>query len=688
MKTRISYLITIFAAAQLWAQPAMDNGFQLLEKGEFEAAGDFFEDVLKRHPENKTAQICYGRALGLSGGPAKANTLFANLLKKYPNDLEIQLNYNESLLWAGEFQGAKPLYRDLIRAYPANFNARLGYANTLSNLKEYQEALVQVHKALDLDPGNASALTSKKYILLGHANTKVEKQQYSEAKAILKAIFEDYPEDKETLLSLANIHLINMELDSARISYHRMATTAKDSVIALNGLALTEHLGENEKQALLLSKESLELATIMENYELLERTYNRYVQALIWNDKYSKAKSEIAQLENKYGQRPWLISLKAMLGMYTSDTKASLKQYELLLKIDSTSFDGNLGKANALFASDRIIDAYKTGIQTLEIFENQKDARSLIEKVNKKYVPTITETLSYSFDNGNNVAYSSNTELRTYFSPKLSANLSYQSRTTENTLSNASATTRLLTGGIAYKLLPKTSVEVGAGINEARFGSQRFSQPMLKAGLKLQPYRMQNLEVDYLREVQQFNAELVSRDIVMEHYGVKYHLATNFKLGWYTQLMHTEQNDGNSRQLLFSSLYYKLFKKPGIKAGVNFQYFGFSVQKPELYFSPEQYQATEVFAEARGDLFTKTSYAFTLAAGAQKIEQQASMNIIRTEARIGSELSQRWYMALYGKYSNSASATATGFTYTEMGVSLKWDLSKKPLFHKRLLNLN
>lgn len=688
MKTVIFKLIALGAVAQLWGQPAMDNGFQLLENGEFEAAEDFFEDVLKSNPENKTAQICYGRALGLNGGPTQANSLFGDLLKKYPNDLEIKLNYNESLLWAGEFQRAKPLYKELIRTYPGNFNARLGYANTLSNLKEYEEALVQVHKALNLDPGNGSALTSKKYILLGYANTKVEKHQYAEAKALLKRIFQDFPEDKESLASLANIHLIKMDLDSARIVYKRMATTPQDSVIALNGLALTEHLGEKEKQALLLSEESLKMAMEIKNQELLERSHNRHVQALIWNGKFGKAKSEIAKLENSYGQRPWLISLRAMLGMYTSNPKSSLEQYDLLLEKDSTSFDGNLGKANALFASDRVLEAYVAGSNTLEIFENQKDARSLIEKINKKYIPTITETFSYSFDNGNNVAYANNLDLRTSFSPKLSAHLGYQYRTTENSVTNSQATTQLLAGGISYKLMPKTLVEVGGGLNNAQFGTQRFTQPMLKASLKLQPYRMQNLEVDYLREVQQFNAELVARDIVMEHYGLKYHMATNFRLGWYTQLMYTGQNDGNSRQLLFSSLYYKLFKKPGIKAGLNYQYFGFSEQRPELYFSPEQYQAMELFAEASGDLFTKTSYAFTLAAGTQKIEQEAGMNIFRAEARIGSDLSQRWRMDLFGKYSNSASATATGFTYTEMGISLKWDLSKKPLFHKRMLNLN
>ncbi|MFT7499184.1 MAG: hypothetical protein ACI8QP_001782, partial [Porticoccaceae bacterium] len=35
---------------------------------------------------------------------------------------------------------------------------------------------------------------------------------------------------------------------------------------------------------------------------------------------------------------------------------------------------------------------------------------------------------------------------------------------------------------------------------------------------------------------------------------------------------------------------------------------------------------------------------------------------------------------LYGLHSNIASTTATGFTFTEVGFRLRWDLFKKPIF--------
>ena len=120
------------------AQDDMSPGFKLLEKGDFEKAESFFESYLQSDPENKTANLCYGRAVGLSGDPKRATVLFGSLKDQYPNDYEITINYNESFLWDKQYNKAKPLYQDLVEKYPDKFGAVLGYANTLSNLKEYK----------------------------------------------------------------------------------------------------------------------------------------------------------------------------------------------------------------------------------------------------------------------------------------------------------------------------------------------------------------------------------------------------------------------------------------------------------------------------------------------------------------------------------------------------------------------
>lgn len=687
MKYKCSFnpiLFFVLNVISVVAQNSMEAGFQLLEKGQFDDAELFFETYLKSDPDNKTAKICYGRAIGLSGEPKKAMALFATLLESFPNDFEIQINYNESFLWDQQYSKAKPLYAGLVANYPNNFGAVLGYANTLSNLKEYKAALNWVNKALEIQPGDESATISKKYIKLGYANQFVNQQLYDQGKQLLKEIFIDYPEDKDALLNLANVYLITKEVDLAKATYLRYATSPKDSIIALNGLALAEHIGENDKEALHLTREAISKVSKYKENELAERTYDRYVQALIWNRKFKTAKRQIDSLNKTNPNRDWVLSLKATLGLYTANTKMSIDSYDALLIQDSTSFDGNLGKANALFAADHIDDAYKAAFKTLGIYENQKDAVGFIDKLNTIYTPSIEEHAAFTFDNGNNIAFYTNTRVDVSFSTKFRTTVSYLYRSTENTITLNKAKSHVFLTGLEYKLFPKTNVKTVLGFNNSRFMTGTYTQPVLNLKLQMQPFKLQNLNLGYLREVQNFNADLIEREIVLNHYGLDYNLGTNFNLGWYTQITHTLQSDANTRNLLFTSLYYNLLRKPLLKTGINFQYIAFKDQVPAIYFSPEQYKAVEIFLDVRGNFTEKTNFIASAAAGIQQVEQDSQTATFRAEASLQHQFSKRLSTNLYGKYSNIASATAAGFEFTEIGIKLRWLLTKKPLFYAKL----
>lgn len=674
--------VTVFCLLSFFTrgQESLEKGFALLESGKFEAAETFFENALKEEPANKTAQICYGRALGLSGDPKRATTLFAGLLETYPRDIEVALNYNESLLWGKNYADAKPLYEKMVAEHPDQFAAVLGYANTLSNLKEYQEALIWVEKALQMQPDNQSAKMSRKYIRLGYANQFVNQQNYTQGKSLLQEIFIDFPEDKETLLNLANLYLITKQTDSAKAIYARYAISPIDSVTSWNGISLAEHIAANEKAALraaLIAKRNIGRFS---DHELTEQTFNRYVQALIWNRKFRTAKAQIDSLETEYANRDWIFALKATLGLYTGDAKTSLENYNAILAQDSTSFDGNLGKANALFAADRIIPAYQAAHKTLAIYADQKDAKAFIEKLDLRYTPSVNEHAAYTFDNGNNVAFYTNTTADLAFSTKFRTTVSYMYRTTENTVTGNQASSHVVLAGLQYKLMPKTTLKTVVGVNNSRFMTEAYTQPVLDAQLQLQPLKLQHLTLGYQRDVQNFNADLIEREIVQNHYGLNYNLGTNFNLGWYTQVMHTQQSDANTRNLLFTSLYYTLSQKPALKMGVNYQYLTFSEQLPTIYFSPEQYQAVELFSDARGQFSEKTGYMASAAAGYQQVENDSNTPIFRAEAKLNHQFTKRLSGTVYGKYSNIASDTAAGFEFTEMGIQLKWLFQDKPLF--------
>ena len=170
----------------------------------------------------------------------------------------------------------------------------------------------------------------------------------------------------------------------------------------------------------------------------------------------------------------------------------------------------------------------------------------------------------------------------------------------------------------------------------------------------------------------------------MSHYGLNYNLGTNFNLGWYTQLIHTQQSDENTRNLLFTSLYYSLMRKPALKIGLNYQYITFAEQVPTIYFSPEIYRAGEFFADVRGNFSEKTKFMASAATGIQKVEEDPQTPIFRAEAGLTHDFSKRFSANVYGKYSNIASATAAGFEFTEMGLKIKWMLGQKPVFYAKL----
>ena len=80
-------------------------------------------------------------------------------------------------------------------------------------------------------------------------------------------------------------------------SYRRHAQQIE--FISLNGIALAEHLKSNDKAALVVSQTAFDSLTEQTEGSLKNQTTERYIQALIWNKKYSLAAKEIDVLMMK-----------------------------------------------------------------------------------------------------------------------------------------------------------------------------------------------------------------------------------------------------------------------------------------------------------------------------------------------------------------------------------------------------
>lgn len=687
---KITFIILLFISFISLSQE-MKEGFTYLETGKYKEAEVFFKNILKEYPNNKTARLCYGRAIGLNGKSKKAVALFTRLLADYPTDFEVKLNYAESLLWDKNYADAKGFYQKLLKENNQSFPALLGYANTLSNLKEFKDALVYVDKALDVLPGNANALVSKKYMRLGLANDKVNNQNYEKAEEILKENFTDFKNDKETLLNLANLYLISNQTEKAKETYKIIGKNPADKLTSLNGIALSYHLKGDDKEALKISKSAFESITKNTDATLKQQTTERYIQALIWNKKYSLAKGEINKLitENKTPDN-WILSLRATFNIYKSDFKKSLNDYNLILEKDSASFDGNLGKANALKASGFYNDAYKSAENTLIFYKNQKDATNFIKQLDVSFTPLVENKYYHSFDNGKNKADAYDVKTEIPFSTKFKILANYNYRTTSNPITNLKATTNNLTFGASYQLLNNLTIKGSLGAISSESEDNKYKQLLADVFFNIKPFKLQNLEIGYKRDLQNFNAELLDREIVQNNFIVNYSLNTNFKLGWFTQYYYTTQSDNNTRNLLFTSLYYNILEKPSLKGGINYQNISFENQVPTIYFSPSKFNAVEVFVNLiKDEVAAKNKewfYGLTAATGLQYIENDDGLSTYRIQANFGYKFSERALINIYGLQSNIASAVATagsnGFTYTEFGLRFKWLFLKKPLYKK------
>lgn len=680
MKIKVIILPLLFISFFSFSQE-MQEGFTYLETGKYAKAETFFNSILKEHPNNKTARLCYGRAIGLNGKPDKANLLFTNLALDYPDDFEVKLNYGESLLWNKNFAKAKIYFKGLIEENSKSFPALLSYANTLSNLKEYEDAILYVNKALVVLPGNPNALNSKKYMYLGYAYQQQQAQDYSKAEAILKENLVLFNNDKDTLLNLANVYLISNQYEKAKETYNLIGETPENKITALNGLALVSHLNGKEKEALKTSElayNSLDKANVI----LTQLTTERYIQALIWNKKYKKAKTLVSNLVDKNPNENWVLALRATLNTYKGDFKNSLKDYNAILVNDSTSFDGNLGKANAKKASGLYNDAYNAANKTLSIFNNQKDAVNFIKILDKQFTPFVVTNAAYSFDNGNNEAITSTTNITFPLSTKLQVNGVYSFRDSKNTITNNEAKANNFLFGIGYLLHPKIGFKTNIGVTDIKAKTTNYTQFLTDIVFNIKPLKLQTLDLGFKREWQDFNADLLSREIVQNTVYANYNVNTNFNLGWFTQYNYAWQNDNNQKHLLFTSLYYNLLSKPVLKTGVNYQYITFKDQVPTIYFSPEKFNVFEIFLELTKNQKGKWFYNLNVATGIQFIEDQDQQSTYRFQGKLGYHVSNRFTANIYGLHSNIASATVAGFTFTELGLKLKWDLFSKPIFKK------
>ncbi|MFK7952841.1 MAG: tetratricopeptide repeat protein [Ekhidna sp.] len=668
-----SLLITLIFSTAIALGQDMNKGFSMLEKGEFKQAENFFQGILSNHPNNKTGLICYGRAVGLSGNPEKSITIFNDLLNTYPNDKEVLLNKAEAFLWLKDSKSAIVEYESILQNEENLFSALLGAANSYSMEKEYKKSYQFILKALDNQPTNDQAKISAKYIRLGYANQLAsEQQEYDAAIDLVNQNLSVNQNDQESLGLLANIHLIAGNYDEASSVY----STMDNPLNALLGQSVALHLLKDNAEALIQAKASFDLTLTSEKDETKRNTH--WVSALLWNNKLKEARNYVDSLILEFPSNTELIATQAEVAMYEADFEQGIESYTTYLGSDSSSFKGNLGRADAFHALGLDQKAYDYALETLVYYPGQKDVVGFIGRLNQQHSPRISSsyTIGKASDGSSFKLWSNDISMS--LSPTLKGSISYAHKDFQ------SASSQIMTLAASFQVNGRIKLNGSYGSMKINLTEQEETHRSdIDISAQYRVSKVQNVTIAYQNEIQDFNAQLLNQNLKTTHFVLKnamYWKASG--IGSYTELYKSFLSDGNSRNLMFTSLYKNFNTTPSLKAGINYLTMSFDEQLPTAYFSPNSYNQLEAF--------TSINYAgkklpfkvnMDLAAGIQSLEGNGQTTW-RTKVMI-EKSAGRFDFSLSGSYSSISAAQTNGFSFSEITGKVIWRISEKPIFSKR-----
>ncbi len=674
--------LTLLWQGPIYSQTSMDSGFQMLEKGKFEEARSFFKDYLENDPDNPTALVCYGRATGLAGNVPEAQNVFQRLIRQEPRNEEFLLNMAESHLWANDGSSAASIYSDILATNERNFVALLGYANSMSAQQKYEEAYEYIQKALEVDPTNSQALISQKYIRLGLANFLASQHgDYDRARDIVDLNLKLQSEDQESLMLKATIHLLEGSFDDARDIYQNSIDKALD---AYTGWSVAEHFLGNDEQALTVVTKGIDKVAETGNEDDLFKMKLQYVTVLLWNNRIREADRYLIELSGEYSENTELLASMAEVLIYMSDYAGGVKKYQEYLSHEPASFKGNLGMADANHALGLDHLAYRRAFKTLKYYPGQKDVLGFIDRLNEDHAPAASAEgyLSETSDGSWRKRVTANTSLS--ISPLFKMSMGFTNEVFGDELGEGEATARSFRFGSSYTLNKRVGLSGVVDITSASSPNIDFSYVNYDLQLSFRVNKNQQLVLSHKKELQNFNKALLERNIMMDHFILKsiafWKLA---KIGWYSEYYYSNFSDGNRRSLLFTSVYRNLLDKPLLKTGINYSTMSFTETKPEEYYSPGEFHNFEWFAGFKKDETKnfKLGISADVAFGYQ-LSDGDDQPAWRMSAAIEKELG-RWLLNLNGQHSSISAISNNGFSFSGVGINVRYQLTKKPVFYKR-----
>ena len=203
----------------------------------------------------------------------------------------------------------------------------------------------------------------------------------------------------------------------------------------------------------------------------------------------------------------------------------------------------------------------------------------------------------------------------------------------------------------------------------------------METGLNFFLGKYHNFDAAISRDLHNYTADLVQSGISRDHLTFTYNFAAPTRLGLYSQYIHTRQSDGNQRDLIFASLYFKLLETPVVKLGVNYNTFGFERPESEKYFSPLNANATEAFVQIMSDRSSrkKCFYEAFFASGVQRVASGTPQHTTRLELGLGLRLASTFEMILKYQKGNTVQNSISGYAYDQVSVQVRYEF---PVAHE------
>ncbi len=654
-------------------QEVLQEGFELLEQGQWQKAEFFFQDYLKEDPTNKTARLCLGRAVGLNGNPDEANLIFTELLYDYPQDFEILLNRAESEMWRQNFESALIEYKQLLNRESNNPVALLGRSNAFAALKKKRQAYLSINQARELTNEDPILSVSHKYIHLAYADSLQKAGDLDISLKIFKALDARFNDDVDVVKNLATASLIRNDAASASVYYHRVLKLDSLDVQALLGASYSDLLLNRSKENLLYARKAY---ANINNYDAAYENQIKInlIDALAFNkmwDEHGELLSEFLQNQpNDFNLR----LAQSRSYVWQGHFEKGIKGYTELLDDYPEETNLYLSIADAYMASGLSKEAKNFTHRARQVDSLNFDAIKMELKINRERNLKIYGDFSRSEDSGDITKQIASLEVHsakinnTHFFAKL------KSLTTDELIGLSSQKYNGALGlssniGFKHKLVGEIGL-MRAEVDQIKNPFNRFTYG---ASLNSRWSPRINTEIFTKKSFHDYTFSLVFSEISMQDYGLNINYNTEGGLGIYGQYLLTDQNDNNTRQLYYVSLYYLFKKQPTLKFGANVHYFKFDFDSENLYFSPDSYQNIESFIQFENLNITRHRWRYNIFAsvGRQQIDAQSSQFTRRLELELGYVGKNERGLFFYFRSSNAAQSTVSGFSFNQFGLRFK-----------------